>query len=261
MREIEYPFQTEPKLFGFMTALVVLVTLGPFATYDDLSLFGRIIYWSVMLTLVGFLIEFANHAALNARSLRRVPPVVRAGLATVLAAFPATSFVIFVDRSMRASQLGIEDYPNLFVQVALLSLAMTMADLFIWRRLFGGLPREAAGPSAAPAPQATPLAKPKLYTHLPPEMQQARIVSLSMQDHYVEVTTTAGSHLVLMRLGDAVALLEGIPGTQTHRSHWAAADFMRDLARAGQKTRLTLTDGRVLPVSTRYVEQVQALLP
>ncbi|WP_293441494.1 hypothetical protein [Planktotalea sp.] len=38
----------------------------------------------------------------------------------------------------------------------------------------------------------------------------------------MNVTTTLGSEMILMRMADAIDLLDGIAGVQTHRSHWAA---------------------------------------
>jgi hypothetical protein len=67
-----------------------------------------------------------------------------------------------------------------------------------------------------------------------------------VRDHYVEVTTTGGQHMLLMRLTDAIDELDDLPGERIHRSHWAAAAHLRRIARRGQKQVVLLSDGRDL---------------
>ncbi|MCB1397271.1 MAG: LytTR family transcriptional regulator, partial [Rhodobacteraceae bacterium] len=76
---------------------------------------------------------------------------------------------------------------------------------------------------------------------------------LSVQDHYVEVVTTRGRELLLMRLSDAIAETEGCAGLQVHRSHWVALDQVQAAHRDGARAVLTLSDGREIPVSRTYV--------
>ncbi len=83
---------------------------------------------------------------------------------------------------------------------------------------------------------------------------------MSMQDHYVDVTTTLGNEMILMRLSDAIDLLDGIPGAQTHRSHWAEKAHTKTLTRVARRHQLNLSDGRTLPVSSSYREAVEQML-
>jgi len=111
----------------------------------------------------------------------------------------------------------------------------------------------------APAPQhpAPAPAPPRLLARLPPQRRGA-LVALSVQDHYVEVSTTRGRALLLMRLSDAIAEAEGIPGLQVHRSHWVALDQVRATRRQGDGAILTLADGREVPVSRSRMPAVRA---
>ena len=85
------------------------------------------------------------------------------------------------------------------------------------------------------------------------------LVYLKMSDHYVEVFTTAGHTVLLMRFGDAVAELEGL-GMQVHRSYWVGHGHAERLLRRGRRRLLRLTDGPDVPVSRTYLAAVEAAL-
>jgi DNA-binding LytR/AlgR family response regulator len=111
-----------------------------------------------------------------------------------------------------------------------------------------------------PAGAATPESAVPLMSRLPPELQDDRIVSISMQDHYARVTTTSGSALILMRLSDAMDLLDGCPGARIHRSHWVAKGFAESIGKSGRRMELRLTDGRALPVGASYLKAAERQL-
>ena len=105
-------------------------------------------------------------------------------------------------------------------------------------------------------------ARPPILDRLPLEKRGA-LVALSVQDHYVEVITTRGRDLLLMRLRDAIAETRGQPGLQVHRSYWVALDHVAAARRQGDGAILTLRDGTEIPVSRRYVMAIReaGLLP
>ena len=82
------------------------------------------------------------------------------------------------------------------------------------------------------------------------------LISLSVQDHYVEITTSNGQQLVLLRLVDAIKETDGVEGLQTHRSHWVAKDAVVSGRRSGDRAFLKLVDGREIPVSRTNVPEV-----
>ena len=81
-----------------------------------------------------------------------------------------------------------------------------------------------------------------------------------MQDHYVEVTTTKGTELILIRFQYAIKEMGAIAGTQIHRSHWVTLNGMRRLKRQNGKLFVELVDGRTLPVSRTYAQTVRTIL-
>ena len=86
------------------------------------------------------------------------------------------------------------------------------------------------------------------------------IVYLRVSGHYVEVTASGGSDVILMRLADAVDALGGL-GMQIHRSYWASFNHMQHLVRREGRMLLRLTDGREIPVSRPYLKAVRAVVP
>ena len=77
------------------------------------------------------------------------------------------------------------------------------------------LVRRPATQTHAAAPSAPP---PKFLARLPPKLQGAEIYAVEAEDHYLRLHTSLGQDLILLRLADAIAELEGLEGAQTHRS-------------------------------------------
>jgi hypothetical protein len=86
-----------------------------------------------------------------------------------------------------------------------------------------------------------------LFARLPPDLGRD-IIALQAQDHYVQVTSTRGSDLVLMRMSDAVDDLKAFDGMQIHRSWWINLGHVSHLAKDAGRVRLVLDNGLVVPV-------------
>ena len=92
---------------------------------------------------------------------------------------------------------------------------------------------------------------------LPMKLRGAAIRAVQAEDHYLRIHTDRGSDLILMRLSDALEELEGLEGSQTHRSWWVAKDAVRDVARGDGRATLTLEGGLTAPVSRRYARALR----
>jgi len=121
-------------------------------------------------------------------------------------------------------------------------------------------PPKAQGGGPGPAATATPMAEPGsgLLRHLPAAARGA-LIRVEAQDHYLNVVTDAGSALVLMRFGDAVAELSEVAGARVHRSHWVARAGVRGLLRKEGRQFLLTRDGAEVPVSRANRAALQAL--
>ncbi|ESQ85749.1 hypothetical protein AEAC466_00830 [Asticcacaulis sp. AC466] len=87
---------------------------------------------------------------------------------------------------------------------------------------------------------------------LPFKHRHADIFALAAEDHYLRVHTSAGETLILMRLYDAIRELDGIEGSQVHRSWWVAKDAIADVIRSDGRISFSLKGGLSAPVSRSY---------
>jgi len=80
------------------------------------------------------------------------------------------------------------------------------------------------------------------------------------------VVTTTGRALILYRLRDAIAELaeqaehagrSDCHGLQCHRSFWVAGKHVIRLRKQGREGILEMSNGRLVPVSRRYLSAVQ----
>ena len=72
---------------------------------------------------------------------------------------------------------------------------------------------------------------------------------MQSEDHYLRLHTSLGQELILMRLSDAVAELEGVEGAQVHRSWWVARAAIAQARRGEGRATLTLKDGSTVSYS------------
>lgn len=85
------------------------------------------------------------------------------------------------------------------------------------------------------------------------------VIYLKVDDHYIDVFTTNGSCLMLMRLTDALEDLGDI-GLQTHRSYWVARRHMLRTEQYGGRTMVRVTGDHLVPVSRSYLPAVRNVL-
>jgi len=234
---------TAPKVLGGLAiAAVLLGVSGPFQTFEAFALPARLAYWLTICTLTfaaGFFAGTFVEQALE-RRLSEWPRFMASSLATACAVV-ATVFLVNL-LTTRTAMLGPETMLLLGAYVAVISFAVSTAF-----KLFGTKP-----------PEANPEAR--LLSRLPLE-KRAPLISLSVQDHYTEVTTTKGTHLVLIRLSDAIS--EAGEGLQIHRSHWVSLKAIAKVERQSGKVILTTVSGAELPVSRSYLPAIKSagLLP
>jgi hypothetical protein len=107
------------------------------------------------------------------------------------------------------------------------------------------------------AAQGAPPAK--FLARLTPKLRGADLYAVEAEDHYLRLHTSLGQDLILMRLGDAIAELEGLEGAQTHRSWWVAKDAVTKIERFDGRATLTLKDGSEVPVSRGFARELRAV--
>ncbi len=216
---------------------VFLAVVGAFST-GTAPLITRLVYW-VPLMLVGTGAGF--FVAL--RTMRRPKigenQLLVWAIVTALVSLPGTllvwGYTVLIFGSLPSA------LPILFLDVAIVSGAASAIMMLINRP---GPATHAAPPtqSGAPAPV-------RFLERLPPKLKGATLYAVQAEDHYLRLRTSKGSDLILMRLADAIAELEGIEGAQTHRSWWVAKDGFSEVKREERKVTLVINDGSQAPVS------------
>lgn len=247
------------ELFVLAAVGTLLGLLAPFGS-DRLGSPIRLFFW-VGFILAGYLI-FRPVSAV-ARWLTeetRVPPWLAILLVAVVASLPLATIVAFSLAELTGNDFwGASRFPLLYGQVALVGIGIHLLMLLV----FGSTPAPAvaapeSGTAAAGVPQRPGQGENPFLRRLPPALGRD-LLSLQMQDHYVQARTALGTTLILMRFRDAVAEL-GHAGLQVHRSWWAAFDAMEALDRDGRSARLRLRGGATLPVSRACLPAVRDAL-
>lgn len=134
---------------------------------------------------------------------------------------------------------------HFFFPVTVVTGVMSVLNIFLQRT---PVQTHAAPVGGAPA---------RFLDRLPPRLRGAAIRAVESEDHYLRIHTDRGSDLILMRLSDALAELEGLEGAQTHRSWWVARNAVREISRGEGRATLTLDGGLEAPVSRRYARALR----
>lgn len=233
LREMQQDFSRPILWVVLICAGLVLALAGAFGTGDVLRPVPLALYWIVVAVLTYGTGQLVS-GVLGRLAAGYATPV-RLGIVGLGAAVAITALLIginfalfepfFTDTSAWWRFVGTS-----FVVVFLITVAINYAF------------------SVIGAEQTSGQQGPALLSRLPIEKRGA-LISLSAVDHYVEVVTTKGRELLLMRLSDAIQETAPQQGLQIHRSHWIAVQHVARVTRDGQKAIVTMADGRALPAS------------
>jgi len=239
-----------------LSVTVVLALAGPFGTYDGMSLPLRLGYWGL---IVFSSIPFGYGTRYLAASWAPAPStlsivIVPATLMTV--AYTPVLYLI-VRHVGQATGAPMQVLIWLGGLVAIVSVCVNCVRWALGRTAAGDLAsvaRTEDPPAAAVEPVA---AAPRLLSRLD-GLPCTEVLRLSARDHYVDVVTRRARKSLLLRLSDAMAEVEGIPGAQVHRSHWVAQAAVARARRQGTRIVLDLVDGSTVPVSRGYRDRAEA---
>lgn len=230
---------------AFGCTVLVFTMLGPFETYS-MPLVERALYWILCLTSGWIVMVTSLTLVLRHPDLDEWAGAYRVGLAVIIATVPIALAVGAIEKWFRPDREAIE-FGRILLNTAVVCGLIAAVMYFRVQNRIGQLGSTGASPA-------------RFLQRLPYELGQD-LISFSMQDHYVEVTTSKGSVLILLPLRDALEELGDYDGLQIHRSHWVAASAFCGLARRNGKLYARLSDGRDLPVSRTYAASAQALTP
>ena len=254
----------------------VLAVAAPFDTAAHFTFSTLLVYWGA--SAVGtFFVALATSVAVSSWFRQLGLPALLGSLAGgAVAGFPVTMVVVaFNQVFFDIDPIADHGLGRFLIQCTLI----TMAILFIFKLAESGVDGRARhdrktkpGDSStgndvsggaidltATSLKQTAILRTLLHHRLPSNLGDD-IVSLQAQDHYVDVTTTAGHELILMRLVDAERELQALPGLRVHRSWWVAESHMTAVKREGNCVLLLLDTGAEVPVSRSRISALRKIL-
>jgi len=232
---------SHPRYWVVFAGMIVLFTLvGPFGTFDKLSLPMRLLYWTTTMTGT-WLITMITVGLTKVLLPKNIPAAVMMLTGSSIAAFPNAAYLDIVIHWFLQLPPDLGFWYQ-FIYALPISIVFGMIVLFALASEFKEAESE---PGLA--------AENPLIARLP-HAKRGPVMHLSMQDHYVQVTTTHGSELVLMRMADAVHAMDGQNGLQIHRSHWIARDHVADTRREKGQPIVVMKDDSEFPVSRSFTK-------
>jgi LytTr DNA-binding domain len=243
MREFLLRMGPYVELRGWLRGVLVCFAAAIFLTISgafNSSSYGLGVgfaYWIVLL-LLGYV--WGSFIAERVISHRRTPePLwIRVLIISVLITIPFSAVVAVASTVAFGAHFTPAAIPMLLLSVFVVSLVMTALNVLIENAVH-------------PVTHAQP-SPPKFLERLPLKLRGSEVWAVEAEDHYLRLHTSKGQDLILLRLADAVAELEGIEGAQVHRSWWVARDAITDAKRGDGRATLTLKDGAEVPVSRTY---------
>lgn len=234
LREMRELF-TSPRALAVMTIVGLLLGLiGPFNTFEYFRPATRVGYWLFIVFSCyfvgafggGFVVDLLHH------SKRKVPLVVVIVLGGIGAGVPV-AFMVTLTNALLLGDWEIDGFSGLMTIVYCVLVSMCIVALHV---LFL---RE-----DSPNHQK----RPQLLDRLAVQ-NRGKLLYLSMQDHYVNVVTSKGKEMLLLRMSDAIKETAGVEGLKVHRSHWVALDAIKKVERANGIYQIEMADGTILPIS------------
>ncbi len=232
-----------PRVWIVLMGIVCILTLvGPFETLQRLRIGPRFAYWAVLAVATysaGIVIGNLVGPIIPRRAASWVRAIVigaanGAGITAVIYIINSLAFGNWLDMAQAPAFLI-----NVFAIAAIISGILEVV-------------------STDHAPPTTPdTSAPAVLNRLAFD-KRGELVTISVQDHYVLVTTTKGSELILMRLSDAIAETSPVSGLQVHRSHWVALAQITSAERQKERAILTMSNNSEIPVSRTYMSDIRA---
>ena len=222
-----------------MAAATVLGLVGAFGSAEA-PFWPRMLSFWLFGAFTGVLVTLVVWISQRIRWLADRPPIRRIAIGVVM--IPLVGGWIWLAMGVLFLHgLKLSYLPSTLGYSAIMSVVMTALSWVIYGRR-----------PPAPAPAETRPAK--FLERLPFRLRDAELYAVEAEDHYLRVRTSKGSELILLRLSDAVAELEGVEGAQTHRSWWVAKAGIADVRRGDGRATLMLKDGAEAPVSRTHAK-------
>ena len=245
LRQMQQQFK-DRKFYGFLAVVILILALsGPFGTLEHYNALERLAYWAIIAPTTYILAS--GVATLVTISLLRkklnswLAYAAGGTSAGIVVGIFVWLFGVFLDQSFGRSLLG------LFTAMTY-TIPITIGVTLLFK--LSEKPSEVAESNSPDV---------RFFERIPKHLGRD-LISLNSQDHYVKVTTSMGSELILMRLSDAIMELEGFDGLQPHRSWWIAKKHVKQINTVNNKKSIELSNGEIVPISRAKIKDVSSYL-
>jgi len=254
-------FFSSPRFWvGCAAVIVILTVMGPFGTLASQGFAQRLVYWGTI-TLVTFPVAMSGAIYFGALIHQLgFPEALSRLMGGVIGGIPIGLLVLLINRYVAGFDTSSsEDLARLTGYTVVISAAIAILYYVVESRpqqTSSGEP-VAAKPSVPSALQNQDKSPDIAFLKRLSKALGKDIISLQAQDHYVKVTTTRGSEMILLRLTDAERELEALEGGRVHRSWWLARKHVSALKRENEKWIAVLSNGNEVPVSRTFSKKVR----
>jgi len=231
------------------SSIAVAVVAGPFGTLESMSLFQRVVFWGLTVSIsifIGYTVRAVARAWVG-----HDRPALFDSLAVGLMTLVFAPFVWGLARILAGpGQAGLGSmFCYVFIVTGSVSLVRRLTP-GIEPRSYGFVERKMASRRERKEIWLPPQSR---LTRRLPAGARGPVLRLSACDHHVDVVTGAAVYPLRMRLRDAIDEMEPEEGYCVHRSHWVARAAIVRVERDGpQKHFLRLVNGDRVPVSRGF---------
>lgn len=224
---------------------LIIGYLGPFGSYE-MPLQYRLSYWVILIGVGHLIYSQINdlcHWYFDSKIKSRV---IQFLLPSIFGAALLSFFVEYMSHLFYNLELSIfKNFLFFFPKVFILGLVLNFIGLLLDRY------QETHKQIATNQQDQDPLLN-NFFNRLPKKLGK-ELICFSMEDHYLHVHTEIGSHMMLMRMKDALVELKNYNGLQVHRSWWIATDAVIDVKKEARKATLIMKNNMEVPVSQKYL--------
>ncbi len=219
--------------------------LGPFGSFQ-MPLSQRLLYWVVLIGVGHFIYSQTDKLCQWYLAKKQFHVLVNLIISSLFGSVFLAFFVEYVSYFFFDLKPAFpENFLFFFPKVFILGMILNVIGLLLDQV------RNKSHSAEQPAAKGNPFLK-----RLPHQLG-TELVCFSMEDHYLQVHTDQGDHMMLLRMKDALVELQDYPGLQVHRSWWVAVDAVVAVKKLNRKAILTMNNGMEVPVSQKYLPKLK----
>jgi hypothetical protein len=228
---------------------LVIGYLGPFGSYE-MPLVNRLSYWVILIAVGHFIYSQINNLCIWYFNTKVKNAAIQFLLPSFFGAVVLSFFVIYVSHLFFNLKIElIQNFLFFFPKVFILGLVLSLIGFILDKY------QETHKQVSKKQEKLDPFLN-NFLNRLPKNLGK-ELICFSMEDHYLHVYTELGSHMMLLRMKDALVELKSYNGLQVHRSWWVALDAVVDVKKEARKATLTMKNNMNVPVSQKYLTKIK----